>query len=550
MIINNVTVGDAGIFSCEMVTLFGRERIGSTTEIIVQDPLAYQCEDLEGTPYEQNTKYFLKKTVDNGLGDQDAADIIFVMDESGSMLEEHQWLKAAVVKLDQALRDIKVGNATFPNQFGLVGFSRDSNAHRGGVVIQNLTTPTQFVRSVRKLRLSGVYEDGYNAIAVALQGINPRPNTAKLIVLVTDEDRDVLNFQLDKDAVERMLKRAGFKLTALVQQSYAGVHFGERVTAPVMGIDASFHAYVLDTDAADNYIIAQRGIPLPETGFGTTYSDYVDLAVRTGGSAWDLRMIREGEPVLTAFTNAFVKVEAEGVLSTIEKCFECDCVQPEPDCTESLTNLDRCRGAVNPLPRPPYVCVNPSVVTAEAHTSITFICDIKTLDTSDEIRSIKWEYPDGVNPVIRAGGRTLKVENVTETAIGNYSCMVSTDKGLSVQAQARVDPPAIPKAVDEEDDNMILEVPRVTLSANQVRSRVGDSIVLNCTVPGYPYPHVVWSRVDNQRLPFNVVVQEFREERVWMMTLMVSGPSYFGDYDCSAENFLGKSVQVATIEEI
>ena len=45
--------------------------------------LAYQCEDLEGTPYEQNTKYFLKKTVDNGLGDQDAADIIFVMDESG-----------------------------------------------------------------------------------------------------------------------------------------------------------------------------------------------------------------------------------------------------------------------------------------------------------------------------------------------------------------------------------------------------------------------------------------------------------------------------------
>ena len=45
--------------------------------------LAYQCEDLEGTPYEQNTKYFLKRTVDNGLGDQDAADIIFVMDESG-----------------------------------------------------------------------------------------------------------------------------------------------------------------------------------------------------------------------------------------------------------------------------------------------------------------------------------------------------------------------------------------------------------------------------------------------------------------------------------
>ena len=95
---------------------------------------------------------------------------------------------------------------------------------------------------------------------------------------------------------------------------------------------------------------------------------------------------------------------------------------------------------------------------------------------------------------------------------------------------------------------LFAEVPRVTLSANQVRSRVGDSIVLNCTVPGYPYPHVVWSRVDNQRLPFNVVVQEFREERVWMMTLMVSGPSYFGDYDCSAENFLGKSVQVATIE--
>ena len=252
------------------------------------------------------------------------------------------------MKLDEALKGVNIGNITNPNLFGLVGFSRDSDSARGGVVIQNLTTPTSFIRSVDHLQLSGVHEDGYSAISIALKTMKFRPSTAKLVILVTDEDRDILNFRLDKDAVAKLLNDRGFKLTVLVQQSYVAEHYGDRLSGFVLGIDSSLKAYVLDTDAVDNYIVAQRGIPIPGTGFGTTYRDYVELALDSGGSAWDLRKIREGEPVLTAFTNAFVRVAAEDTLSTFESCFQCDCVLPEPDCTMSVTDIARCRGAVNP----------------------------------------------------------------------------------------------------------------------------------------------------------------------------------------------------------
>ena len=56
-----------------------------------------------------------------------AADIVFVVDESGSMVMEHTWLRSEIVRLDQQLRLKGVGVGDRPNLFALVGFGRPMN---------------------------------------------------------------------------------------------------------------------------------------------------------------------------------------------------------------------------------------------------------------------------------------------------------------------------------------------------------------------------------------------------------------------------------------
>ncbi|HEX4975550.1 MAG TPA: PEP-CTERM sorting domain-containing protein, partial [Pseudomonadales bacterium] len=45
------------------------------------------------------------------------------------------------------------------------------------------------------------------------------------------------------------------------------------------------------------------------SGFGTTIADYVNLALATGGAAWDLNQLRAGGKTAVSFTNAFVDLK-------------------------------------------------------------------------------------------------------------------------------------------------------------------------------------------------------------------------------------------------
>ena len=232
--------------------------------------------------------------------------------------------------------------------FALVGFARDSDAARGGVVIRNLTTPTKFISGLKELTLTGVYEDGYSGMLVALKKIKTREKTSKLMILVTDEDRDVLDFTLNRDRIRQELGRLGFKLNVVVHQPFTGIHLGKPFPGTVFGIDAKSQAYVLDEEDPEGYISIQRGVPILDMGAGSTFTDYVELALSLGGGAWDLTKLEEGEPVVTAFSNAFVRVNAEAVLSSFQACFECECEELEPKCARSPTSLQQCSGEVDP----------------------------------------------------------------------------------------------------------------------------------------------------------------------------------------------------------
>ena len=262
------------------------------------------------------------------------------------MVEEHRWLRMVVYKLDSALKLVGIGNGSVSNRFALVGFARDTDRDRGGTVIRDLTAPANFVSGVMDLKLDGVFEDGYSGILTALNGVSFRKNTTKHIVLITDEDRDVLKFFLKKSTIITKLREGNFTLSVVVQQSFQAIHGGVNDDRTVLGVDSTMQAYAFDPDKPTGFSILDKAVK--DEGFRNTYEDYVELAFSLRSSAWDLRKIREGEPVISAFTNAFVKVNVEEILSFKQACFECICIPPEQQCIQVVTSLHRCKGEVNP----------------------------------------------------------------------------------------------------------------------------------------------------------------------------------------------------------
>ena len=277
-------------------------------------------------------------------GTAEAADVIIVVDESGSMIGEHQWLERLVYELENSLQLSGVGvNSSNPNMYALVGFARDEDTARGGVVIQELGSTQQFVSALKQLTLTGIFEDGYSGIDVALHNIRTRPVTAKQMILVTDEHRGVLNFRLTKAGIIEQLQVEGFNLNVVVNQGFkADVGTG----VSVMGIDSAGMGYVYNSSTPNLYSSVAGGRANVIKSFGSTNEDYVDPALQLGGGAWDLNLLRLDEKMTTAFTNAFVHVKVEEIMSTFRACFRCSCGEPVSQCIQTAIPLHQCRGLV------------------------------------------------------------------------------------------------------------------------------------------------------------------------------------------------------------
>lgn len=293
----------------------------------------------------QGKYYFSVKSFASGPASQAAADIIFVVDESGSMAMEHEWIQQEVNLLDIALRERGVGVGMRQNLFGLVGFGRDDPTSIGGVTLSQLVRPDEFVLAARELQLTGVLEDGYSAINHALSMIETRSGTAKQIILVTDEDRGILRVDLSRELIEEKLVLSGFILNVIVNQGFLRDPLDDLSFA--LGIGRNSTAYIVDPNSLTLFNTSEGGIPNPSPffGFGNSYEDYGVLAHNTGGVAWDLNQLREQGLLAEAFTNAFTAVKVEEVMSVLRECFQCLCRYPQELCSRVTDRqLDECLG--------------------------------------------------------------------------------------------------------------------------------------------------------------------------------------------------------------
>lgn len=239
-------------------------------------------------------------------GAAQAADIVFIVDESGSMGGEHAWLTNMVTSLETEL----VAAGETGNNYGLVGYGGSDaggtyqQAHEHSVGGASFGSASDLSTATGSLVTSGGFEDGWQAIDFALSNYSFASSSINF-VLVTDEDRDVTpGLSLSYAGMEAALDEAGVVLNSVVN-AYVTSDAGSAV-----GTNGS-DAYV--ADGAGGY--TSSAFTGYGYAYGTTVANYSDLAIATGGASWDLNQLRAGGNTALSFTNAFVDIKVQEIVS-------------------------------------------------------------------------------------------------------------------------------------------------------------------------------------------------------------------------------------------
>ena len=270
------------------------------------------------------------------------------------MVFEHDAIGAAVWGLEDAFLALGIGlTPSTPNLYGLVGYGRAETSSRNGQLGHVFSfkdgrtmAPYSDFEQVRSQLLEdnqGSEEDGYQAIEHALENIELRntPNVRRVLILVSDEDRDVSSEGqgITRESIQTYLNEKQFVLHVIVENSF----IANGMLA--LGINSTRWAYVVN-DNGD--VVESQGAQIGP-GYGGTRIDYTELALDLNGTAWDIGLFRHWD-YFFVFTGKFTNVVAMETYVLGSKC---------PDCgTRIVHDVSMCRAArkvhstgaeVNPL---------------------------------------------------------------------------------------------------------------------------------------------------------------------------------------------------------
>lgn len=114
------------------------------------------------------------------------ADLVFVVDESGSMGDDQADVRANAARIADDLA------AFVDPRFALVGFGTDGAHGPGGAPYTHtdFTTAAAFTTALGTLVANGGFEPGVEATTFAMRNLSFRPTARSCVVLITDEDSD------------------------------------------------------------------------------------------------------------------------------------------------------------------------------------------------------------------------------------------------------------------------------------------------------------------------------------------------------------------------
>lgn len=231
-----------------------------------------------------------------------STDVVFIVDESGSMAGEQAFLAAVIDDINAGL--ISAGVTTI--DYSVIGFGSGAPAPRQVPPLPSIDVDLASAKSsLGNLVTSGSFEDGYAGITFAMNNVNLDRDAANFI-LVTDEDRDSLGGGETGASITNTLKNSGVLLNVIVN---AALRDGLGATA--LGIDSSGQAFT--ADGAGGFTIESGGVAI--SGSGTTIADYINPALATGGAAWDLNQLRAGGLLAQSFTNAFIDIKVREIIT-------------------------------------------------------------------------------------------------------------------------------------------------------------------------------------------------------------------------------------------
>ena len=237
-----------------------------------------------------------------------ALDLMFIVDESGSMSGEHEWIGDMVTSLDSEL--VSAGESS--NRYALVGFGAGTSdggpkarKHLLGSV--SWGSAAKLSAATEGLVTSGCFEDGWEGIVFGLKKYYFRSDAVTNMILITDEDRDPVDPQLTYDYVLSKLTAKSVMLNVIVDCG-----FQDGTGAVALGVGADGTAYL--ADGSGGYSIGSGGVMV--SPYYNTDVCYVELAWATGGAAWDIELLRKGGLLAESFTTAFIDVKVSEIVST------------------------------------------------------------------------------------------------------------------------------------------------------------------------------------------------------------------------------------------
>jgi hypothetical protein len=224
-----------------------------------------------------------------------ALDLMFVVDESGGMSGEHEWVGSMVTSLDSAL--VSVGEND--NKYGLVGFGAGTSDGGPGArkIGSSWKSATRLSAATEKLVTSGCIEDGWDGIVYGMKNYYFRSEAVTNMILITDEDRDPVNTDLTYDYVQSKLNAKNVMLDVIVDCG-----FKDSTGAVALGVSADGTAYL--ADGLGGFTTSSGGVMV--SPYYNTDVCYVELAWATGGTAWDIELLRKGGLIAESFTAAFI----------------------------------------------------------------------------------------------------------------------------------------------------------------------------------------------------------------------------------------------------
>lgn len=257
-----------------------------------------------------------------------SADIVLLVDESSSMSMEHMWIRNMTKELDRALESLRIGTSLM-NRFGVAGFASSSTAaiNQGRVLRPRLVNVSEIDSLVDQLMVDGRMEDGYAVIQFASNNY-VMDRRARQFILITDENRDVLNHNLTRSSILELLRRTRTRLNVAVSEQF------EASDLRALGLDDAMNAYIFDPLSPSLLRRRPNGQPFVDSAFQTTHEDYTVLALMADSGAWDLSLLRQGGNVAEAFTRAFVMTEVEEIVKQLRDCQNCTCFETGLVCVE------------------------------------------------------------------------------------------------------------------------------------------------------------------------------------------------------------------------